>query len=213
MDRRRILLLLALYCGLIVGGLLIGHWLREFVVVDVRPSNEAQIHQMIMSTTAIYILAAALPFVPGAEIGWTLVIALGPDIVLLVYLSMVCALALSYGIGRMVPPRTTARLFRGLGLTRAHDLVLRMEPLDTSERMDILLAAAPRRIVPFLLRHRYIALAVVLNIPGNTVLGGGGGLTLAAGMSGVYRAPAFLLTIAIAVSPIPLLVLMTGTPP
>lgn len=32
-------------------------------------------------------------------------------------------------------------------------------------------------------------------------------------MSGVYRAPAFLLTIAIAVSPIPLLVLMTGSLP
>lgn len=213
MRRRRGLVLLALYMGLIVGGLLIGEWLRQFVLVDVWPSNEPYLHQMIMSATTIYVLAAAIPFVPGAEIGWTLVVALGPDIVLLVYLSMVAALALSYTVGRMVPPRLTAGLFGYVGLTGAHDLVLKMAPLGTQDRLELLIAAAPRRIVPFLLHHRYVALAVVLNIPGNTVLGGGGGLALAAGMSGVYHLPGFLLTIAIAVSPVPLLVIATGSPP
>lgn len=213
MSRRRILLLVTLYLCLIAGGLLIGEWLRWFVLIDVRPSNEPQLHQMIMLVTAIYVLAAATPFVPGAEIGWTLVIALGPDIILLVYLSMIAALTVAYLLGRLVPPRLTAAFFHYLGLTRAHDLVLRLAPLHTDERLNILLAAAPKRIVPLLLRHRYLALGVMLNVPGNTVLGGGGGLALAAGMSGVYRLPGFVLMVAIAVSPVPLIVLATGSVP
>ena len=203
MSRRRILLLVTLYLSLIAGGLLIGEWLRWFVLIDVRPSNEPQLHQMIMLATAIYVLAAAIPFVPGAEIGWTLVIALGPDIIPLVYVSMIVALTISYLLGRLVPPRLTAGLFHFLGLA----------PLHTDERLETLLAAAPKRIVPLLLRHRYLALGVILNIPGNAVLGGGGGLALAAGMSGVYRLPGFLLMAAIAVSPVPLLVLATGSVP
>lgn len=60
--------------------------------------------------------------------------------------------------------------------------------------------------MPRLLRHRYLALAVALNLPGNTLLGGGGGIALMAGLSGLYPMPAYLTTVAIAVAPVPLLV-------
>lgn len=213
MPRRRGLLLLVLYLALVGGSLAAGRGLTQFVVLDIWPSNESQVHRMIMSATAIYVVSAAIPFVPGAEIGWGLIMALGPDIVPLVYASMVAALLLSYGIGRLVPPRVTAGLFGYLGLTRARDLVLRMAPLDADDRLELLIAAAPRRVVPFLLRHRHVALAIALNIPGNTLVGGGGGLALAAGMSGLYRFPDYLLTILLAVAPIPLLVFVTGSLP
>jgi hypothetical protein len=47
---------------------------------------------------------------------------------------------------------------------------------------------------------------VALNLPGNTLLGGGGGIALMAGLSGLYPMPAYLTTVAIAVAPVPLLV-------
>ena len=213
MSRRRGLLLLALYLGLIGGGLAAGRGLTEFAVLDIWPSNESQIHRMIMSATAVYVAAAAVPFVPGAEIGWALIVTLGPDIVPLVYLSMVAALVLAYGVGRLVSPALTAAVFGFLGLMRARDLVLRMQPLGHDERLELLISSAPRRVLPFLLRHRHVALAVALNIPGNTLAGGGGGLAFAAGMSGLYRFPEYLLTVLLAVAPVPLLVFVTGSLP
>jgi hypothetical protein len=61
-----------------------------------------------------------------------------------------------------------------------------------------------------LARHRYVALAVLINVPGNAVIGGGGGLAFAAGMSGVFSIPAFLITVAIAVLPVPLAIYAFG---
>jgi hypothetical protein len=86
-------------------------------------------------------------------------------------------------------------------------LVLRIAPLSAHARVDLLIAHAPRRILPFLLRHRYLALFVALNLPGNTLIGGGGGIALAAGMSGIFPIGPYLMTIAIAVAPVPLLIL------
>ena len=63
-------------------------------------------------------------------------------------------------------------------------------------------------MVPVLLRHRYLALGVAFNLPGNTLLGGGGGIALAAGMSGLYPLLAYVAVVAIAVAPVPLLVLL-----
>ena len=213
MRRLRVAGLLSLYLALVVGGLVAGHGLLGIVEFDIRPSNEALVHEMIMSATAVFVLASSVPFVPGAEIGFALIVALGPPIVVLVYLSMVLALLLSYLLGRFVPAKASAALFGLLGLRRAHDLVLRMAPLDPDGRIALLTDHAPRRLVPFLLRHRHLALAVVLNVPGNTLLGGGGGLALAAGMSGLYRLPAYVATIMLAVAPLPLLVLLTGHMP
>jgi hypothetical protein len=51
---------------------------------------------------------------------------------------------------------------------------------------------------------------VLINVPGNAVIGGGGGLAFAAGMSGVFSVPAFLLTVAIAVLPVPLAIFAFG---
>jgi hypothetical protein len=78
------------------------------------------------------------------------------------------------------------------------------------DRLTFLASKAPNRYVPFLLRHRYLALAVLVNLPGNIVIGGGGGIALVAGASRLYSLPRFVATIAIAVSPVPLAVLVFG---
>ena len=208
MKRRwRGFLLVALYVALVSGGWLLGRWLTHTAELDIRPSNEPELHALIMGSVVVYVLASALPFVPGAEIGFVLIMMLGVQIIPLVYISMLLALTLSYLVGRLIPARFVAGIFGFCGLKSARDLVLRIAPLSTHDRVDMLIAQAPQRILPFLLRHRYLALFVALNLPGNTLIGGGGGIALAAGMSGIYPIGPYAMTIAVAVAPVPLLIL------
>ena len=97
-----------------------------------------------------------------------------------------------------------------LRLRRAEQLLKRIEPLGSEERLRFLLNKAPGAALPFLLRHRYVALAVAINLPGNFLIGGGGGIALVAGLSRLFSFGGFLLTIAIAVAPVPLLIALFG---
>ena len=47
-------------------------------------------------------------------------------------------------------------------------------------------------------------------MPGSGLIGGGGGICLLAGLTGVFAPRATFLTLALAVAPVPLLVWMTG---
>ena len=60
------------------------------------------------------------------------------------------------------------------------------------------------------MRNRYVVLALLFNMPGNSVLGGGGGIAFIAGLSGRYRFWAYLLSVLIAVAPFPLLFLLNN---
>jgi hypothetical protein len=55
-----------------------------------------------------------------------------------------------------------------------------------------------------LLRYRYLALALAVNLPGNVILCGGGGIALMAGLSRLFDPLPFLLTILLAVLPVPM---------
>jgi hypothetical protein len=90
-------------------------------------------------------------------------------------------------------------------------LLKEIEPLNKKQRLSYLTSKAPKRLLPLLLRYRYLALAAALNIPGNYLIGGGGGIALFAGVSRLYSVPGFLITIALAVAPVPMAVLLFGT--
>lgn len=68
------------YVALVTAGILAGPWLAGLAEFDVRPSNETEIHRMVLIATAVLIVAAAVPFVPGAEIGLALLVVLGAGI-------------------------------------------------------------------------------------------------------------------------------------
>ena len=211
--RWRWFLIAGAYALLIGGGWMLGELLSQWSVVQVRPINEPEIHRMVMAASAIYVVAAAVPFVPGAEIGLALLAAFGSRIVVLVYGCMVLALLLAYCVGRFVPVQVLAAIFRFLELRKAHDIVLRFAELEPADRIAALTASAPDRWAPFLLKHRYIALAIAFNVPGNSLLGGGGGLSMLAGMSGLFGLLPFCITVVLAVAPLPLLVLLSGYQP
>ncbi len=178
--------------------------------LTIRPSTEDMVHRTIVISALLYVVLLAIPFVPGAEIGLALMAMLGPQIAPLVYLCTLAGLALGFLLGRLLPLSMLASLAQDFRLGRTARLLAEIEPLDRDQRLAVLIERAPKRLLPLLLRHRYLALALALNIPGNSLIGGGGGIALVAGISRLYSIPGFLLTIALAVAPVPLAVLAFG---
>lgn len=193
---------------------MLGRWISDLLVAQfdlhVRAANEPLLHRTIMTATAVYIVFMAVPFMPAVEIGLAMLMVFGSKISFLVYVSTVVALTLAYLVGRLLPAEFAAKAFGLAGFARTRDFVRRLSRLSPRERMNLLVRECSPRLLPHLLRHRFLALAVLLNIPGNVVIGGGGGIALVAGMSRLFPFPAYLLTIALAVSPLPLLVWFTG---
>jgi len=68
----------------------------------------------------------------------------------------------------------------------------------------------PIRALTWVVRYRYVNLAALINIPGNSVIGGGGGIAFISGLSGVFRPIPTILTIALATAPVPLTIWLFG---
>ncbi len=207
----RIVLLLAVYGVLLAGGHWGGRWLIEYIGMDPGAETGGYARHIVMAAIVLYTALMAVPFVPGIEISLALLAAFGHKVAIYIYCATIVALVIAYLIGRLVPLRVIAALFRSLGQQRADALVRRLEVLSAPERLETLTALAPSRIVPMLLKYRYIAIAVALNLPGNAVIGGGGGIALLAGISGLFRFPFFLAVVCLAVLPIPLAVFLMGS--
>lgn len=137
-----------------------------------------------------YALVLAIPFVPAAEFGLMVLALFGAQAAIPVYVATVCGLCLAFAVGRLAPA--------GWLDAQRHPGPENSAPAFASGRRWLLL----------LIRHRALALIVLINLPGNSVLGGGGGLSLAAGMSRLFSFPAFVLCAAVAVAPVPLAVLV-----
>ena len=202
--------LVCLIVVLIAANLVARHFM-ETLNFPVRPGNEDAVHRTIMISSALYTFLLAVPFVPGAEIGIGLMVMLGPRIALLVYLCTVAGLGLAFLLGRMVPLSVLATVSQDVKLERTSRLLREIEPMSKQQRLALLVDRAPKRFIPLLLRYRYLALAVALNIPGNYLIGGGGGIALFAGVSRLYSVSGYLLTIVLSVAPVPLAVFFFGT--
>jgi len=186
------------------------HLIREALDLQIRPDNEQQVHRAIMFGAGAYIGLLALPFVPGAEIGLALLAAFGAGIAPLIYVCTVASMTLAFTVGRFLPIGALERLLSLLRMQRAARLVARAAPLSQEDRLAMLLDGQPKTALRLALRYRYLALALAVNTPGNSIIGGGGGIMMMAGLSGIFSPLATVLTIAIAVSPVPLAVIFLG---
>lgn len=205
---------LILKVSILIGFIMLATWgvhmIRDALDFQIRPDNEQQVHKAIMIGAAAYIGLLALPFVPGAEIGIALLAGFGAAIAPLIYVCTVTAMMLAFTVGRFLPASALERFLRSFRLRRAADLVARAAPLSQDERVAMLMEGQSTRVLQLALRYRYIAMAVAVNMPGNSIIGGGGGIMIIAGLSGIFTPLTTFLTIIFAVSPVPLAVIFLG---
>ena len=199
---------IALFLGILVFLNYVMKWLANFIAFQMWPEHANMAAFLLFASIVTYVLLLAIPFLPGIEVGLMLMAILGPKGIVLVYLCTLLSLSLSFLFGRLIPPRYLARALGWFHLNRGRDLITSLEPLDSEERLRFLLRSAPSRIVPFLLRQRYLIIGVLFNVPGNALIGGGGGIGLIAGMSRLFPFPKYLLLISLATTPGPILFLM-----
>ncbi|PKP70679.1 MAG: hypothetical protein CVT82_05920 [Alphaproteobacteria bacterium HGW-Alphaproteobacteria-4] len=153
-----------------------------------------------------YALLIATPFVPGVEVGLSLLALEGAWIAPFVYLGTNAGLMLAYLVGERLPYARLERLLSDLRLRRAGDLLQRLAPLGREARLELLREKLPRWCAPLVSRFRYLVIALAVNLPGNSIIGGGGGILFVAGLSRLFRPWAVAGTIALAVAPVPLMI-------
>jgi hypothetical protein len=122
----------------------------------------------------------------------------------LIYLATAASLMIAYLVGRLLPPKLLQRGLTGLGLKRAATIVQDGSAM-TNDELNARLQSLSGGKMGMFLRYRYLALALAVNMPGNVILGGGGGIAMMAGLSRLFDPLPFLLTVLLAVLPVPLL--------
>jgi hypothetical protein len=151
-----------------------------------------------------YALLLSLPFVPGVELGVLLMCAFGKAGIIYVYFATVTGLSLAFLIGRLLPQSWVESSLEKLGFFQSSG--------SPDVKIDAMLDNLSRnrkfcqnRFGSFLPKYRYLTIAVLFNAPGNYLIGGGGGISLACGISRSFSWKWFLLTVVLAVLPVPLL--------
>ncbi|WLD57230.1 hypothetical protein NFC81_10915 [Salinispirillum sp. LH 10-3-1] len=163
---------------------LLGQWLQ--------PESRAL---LLVLTSSLYALVLAVPFVPGVELGWMIMGLFGRIGIVAAWLSTVLGLSISYWVAR--------RLSDHPQLQRLHDardslMATPKEDLSMSQRF---LAAG----VCLYEKHPYLFIFVTLNLPGNWLIGGGGGIAATAGIMPKVGYLRFVLTCAVATGIVPVL--------
>lgn len=200
----RIAVRIAVILALAYGAHLLMGW--TLTRLNALPPGESSLMltSLMMMVLVAYALLIAIPFVPGVEIGLSLLLMQGPPIALPVYLASVGGLLLAYFVGRLVPSASTCRVLMDLRLRSAAALVGQVSSLPPNARLDLLADRLPKWLGPRLILWRYPVLALLINLPGNAIIGGGGGISMIAGISRLYAPIATVVTVFLAVLPVPL---------
>ena len=159
---------------------------------------------VLIGGVIFYVLLLSLPFVPGVELGVLLMCIFGKEGIVFVYFATVAGLSLAFLMGRMLPLKWVESRLGKLGFANAtgrhfDDIDGMLENISLNQRF------CHKRFLSFLAKYRYPAIGILFNMPGNYLIGGGGGISLACGISRNISWEWFLLTAVVAVSPVPLL--------
>ncbi len=184
--------------------------LQSYFAASQSPEMQLALTGIVVLSLLFYAVLMAIPFVPGLEIGMSLLLMQGPSIAPFVFLATFSGLTIAYLVGRYMSYQVLHDLFADLGMQSACGLLERLQPLDQDARLDLLCEKMPGWLGRRLVRYRYLTIAAALNLPGNSFIGGGGGIALLAGFSRLFSTRAILICFALAVSPVPILVYFWG---
>lgn len=201
-NAARIMAVLVLAWGL--------HLLLSWASAQAEHENGHLRYWMLGGFLVIYALLIAVPFVPGVEVGLTLMVMEGAWISPWIYLATLAGLMLSCAAGECLPYARLHRILVDLRLRRVCRLIDAVQPLSRPERLRLLANRAPSWMRPLVAQYRYVLLAILINLPGNSVLGGGGGLVFMAGFSKLFHPLGLFGTVALAVAPVPFAVWLFG---
>jgi hypothetical protein len=154
----------------------------------------------------LYVLLLSLPFVPGVELGVVLMCVFGKEGIVFVYFATVAGLSIAFLIGRLLPKNWIESRLQKLGFSQTCDSHFdeidgMLDSLSLNQRF------CESRFRSFFAKYRYLTIGILFNTPGNYLIGGGGGISLVCGISRSISWKWFLLTVVLAVSPVPLLAL------
>lgn len=155
---------------------------------------------VLVGGALVYALLLSIPFVPGVELGLALMMVFGVPGVAMAYLGTIVGLSLAYGMGYWFSPT----FLPGRAVSGSVSLLSVAAMRRMLERQPKLVL----RLGALLNHHPHLVLAVLLNLPGNSLVGGGGGIGMLFGFTRAISWPAYLVTIAVSTAPVPFLFLM-----
>ena len=199
---------LAKFAALLVVILLLntgGAWLAALANVQIWPEHLGMI-ELIWATMAVaYVVLMSMPFVPGIEVGLVLMFMLGDGGILLIYLATQLSLSISFWLGQMVPAEKLAQALSFFGFSKMADLLKQSQAVTCDQRAYWLSEHFDSRIGRWLANHQGVSLAILINMPGNSFIGGAGGLSMLMGSTGLICYRHFVAVLAVATAPVPLM--------
>lgn len=203
----RLIIVLSVLCGVALGLYFAGHeaiaWVKATIEHTRTPAT-------LITLSVVYALLLAIPGVPGLEVG-VVIIALFQELgIFVMWGCTVVGLNIAFLLGRRLPRARLEQLLKPKDLdeSKLPDFVL-------GETDTITLVLERNAVGRWLLRRtgrpggwrRYLLIGALLNMPGNFIIGGGGGIGMFAGTSHDLNWAPFLLTTVIAAAIIPTLAL------
>ena len=189
---------------LLITAIWMDHWIRGELGVGEKVIEIAKGRWgigVLITGGMIYSLLLSLPFVPGVELGILLMCVFGKEGIIFVYFATIIGLNLAFLMGRIVPKKWVESLLKKLGLFHSSN----NQSDEIVSMLDNFLCNK-NWLRNLLLNYRYLVIGILFNMPGIYLIGGGGGISLVCGISRNISFKWFLLTVVLAVSPVPLLV-------
>lgn len=191
---------------LIFGGHMLGVYVQELMDLQLAARELLMRNGLIIPIILIYIVLISLPFIPGAEIGFSMLVIFGADFAGVLYLATVAALTLSFSIGRLAPSHSLDRALAWLGFARTAQMLSEQRSKSQPPHASLIDTYQFPRWAHWLFRHKLLALIALINTPGNSLIGGGGGIALAAGVTRLMTFRDFFIGTSLAVAPVPFFV-------
>ena len=192
--------------GIVFGLIYLGHQLVSWLMMN----EDANLWWALLALTLGYAVLISIPFVPGVEVGLGMLFMQGASIAPLVWIGSAAGLCLAFFVGHFTPDMALHRFFADLRMERVCRFILRMQGVSQQQRLEKLTEKLPKLMSKFLVDNRYLTLAVLVNVPGSTLIGGGGGIALTAGLSRLFTPWIVVLVFCLATAPVPLAVIVFG---